>query len=146
MLETSNLSVGRGTDQPFEIIGAPWVDSDKLAAALNAAKVPGLHFEPAGFTPTSSKFAGQLCRGVRVAVTDRRALAASPVSAGVTIAWHLEHLFKDAYQLEDVAKMLQNDDAMKALQAAADPAKVPNSWREELAAFRKVREKHLLYR
>jgi hypothetical protein len=64
----------------------------------------------------------------------------------VTIAWHLEHLFKDAYQLEDVAKMLQNDDAMKALQAAADPAKVPNSWREELAAFRKVREKHLLYR
>jgi uncharacterized protein YbbC (DUF1343 family)/CubicO group peptidase (beta-lactamase class C family) len=146
LLETSNLSVGRGTDQPFEVIGAPWVDGEKLAGALNAARVPGLHFEPPNFTPTSSKFAGQLCRGVRIVVTDRRALAASPVSAGVTIAWQLEHLFKDAFQLEDIAKMLQNDDAMKALQTATDPAQIPGAWRDELAAFRKVREKYLLYR
>jgi uncharacterized protein YbbC (DUF1343 family)/CubicO group peptidase (beta-lactamase class C family) len=146
LLETSNLSVGRGTDQPFEVIGAPWVDGEKLAGALNAARVPGLHFEPANFTPTSSKFAGQLCRGVRIAVTDRNALAKSPVSAGVTIAWHLEHLFKDAFQLEDVAKMLQNDDVMKALQAANEPAQIPGAWRDDLAAFRKVREKYLLYR
>ena len=146
LLETSNLSVGRGTDQPFEVIGAPWVDRLKLAAALNGAKLPGVHFEPVTFTPKSSKFAGQECHGVHIEVTDRRAFARSPVSVGVTIAWHLKSLFKDAYQLQDVAKMLQNDDAMKALQSAADPAQIPAAWRDELQSFRKVREKYLLYR
>ena len=146
LLETSNLSVGRGTDEPFEVIGAPWVDREKLATALNGARIPGLRFRPTTFKPTSSKFEGQECQGVRIDVIDRRALAASPVSAGVTIAWHLEHLFKDAYQLQEVAKMLQNDDATKALQTAADPATIPAAWRDDLAAFRKVREKHLLYR
>ena len=146
LLETSNLSVGRGTDSPFEIIGAPWIDKGKLADALNGAKVPGLRFAPATFTPKSSKFEGKECQGVRITVTDRNAFAASPVSAGVTIAWRLKQLFKDAYQLKDVARMIQNDDAMKALKTAADPAQVSASWRGELAAFRKVRDKYLLYR
>ena len=123
-----------------------WVDRLKLAAALNGAKLPGVHFEPVTFTPKSSKFAGQECHGVHIEVTDRRAFARSPVSVGVTIAWHLKSLFKDAYQLQDVAKMLQNDDAMKALQSAADPAQIPAAWRDELQSFRKVREKYLLYR
>ena len=146
LLETSNLSVGRGTDSPFEIIGAPWIDRQKLADALNGAKLPGLRFAPATFTPKSSKFEKQECQGVRITVTDRQAFAASPVSAGVTIAWHLKRQFKDAYQLKDMARMIQNDDAMKSLQAATDPAQVPASWRGELGAFRKVREKYLLYR
>ena len=64
----------------------------------------------------------------------------------MTIAWHLEHLFKDAFQLQDVAKMLQNDETMKTLEAATDPAQIPAAWRDDLAAFRKVREKYLLYR
>ena len=146
VLETSNLSVGRGTDEPFELIGAPWVDGRKLAAALNQARVPGVRFVPVTFTPKSSKFAGEECQGVHLVLTDRRAFSLSPVSAGMTIAWHLERLFKDAYQVQDVIRLLANDDTFKALQTATDPARVPASWRDEVQAFRKVREKYLLYR
>lgn len=144
LLETANLSVGRGTDQPFEIFGGPWVDGRRLAAALNAERLPGLRFAPITFTPTSSKFAKQECQGVYVQVTDRRYV--SPVNAGVTIAWHLQKLFGKSFEVDAVGKMLQNDDALKALKESNDPAKVPGSWKKELEAFKKAREKHLLYK
>jgi uncharacterized protein YbbC (DUF1343 family) len=144
LLETSNLSVGRGTDQPFEIFGAPWVDGRLLAAALNKERIPGLRFVPITFTPKASKFANEECQGVYVVVSDRRYV--SPVNAGVTIAWHLERLFGDKFDLDAVGKMLHNDDALKAIQQATDPARVPAAWRKELDAFKRVREKYLLYK
>lgn len=143
LLETSNLSVGRGTDQPFEVLGAPWVDSRRLAAALNRERIPGLRFVPITFTPTSSKFANQECHGVYLVVTDRRYL--SPVAAGVAIAWHLEKLFPQAYDLDAVVRMLHNDDALNALRQASDPGKVPASWKQEVEAFKHARRKYLLY-
>jgi uncharacterized protein YbbC (DUF1343 family)/CubicO group peptidase (beta-lactamase class C family) len=146
LLETSNVSVGRGTDQPFELLGAPWIDGRRLAAALNAARIGGLRFVPITFTPRSGKFEGKPCSGVYIEVTDRRAFSLSPVSAGVTIAWHLESLFKDAYQVQDVGRMLHNDDALKALMTSTSPDQVPASWKDSLAEFRKTREKYLLYR
>jgi uncharacterized protein YbbC (DUF1343 family) len=144
LLETSNLSVGRGTDQPFEVFGAPWVDGRRLAAALNKERVPGLRFVPITFIPLSSKFAKQECQGVYVVVADRRYV--SPVDAGVTIAWHLENLFGKDFDLESVVRMLHNDDALRALQQANDPAKIPASWKQELEAFKKTRQKYLLYK
>ena len=143
LLETSNLSVGRGTDQPFEVFGAPWVDGRRLAAALNKERIPGLRFVPITFTPESSKFAKEQCQGVYVVVHDRRYV--SPVNAGVTIAWHLEKLFGDAFDLAAVGKMLHNDDALKAIEQANDPARIPATWREELDAFKRTREKYLMY-
>ena len=144
LLETSNLSVGRGTDQPFELFGAPYIDGRRLAAALNKERIPGLRFVPVTFTPSSSKFAKQECQGVYVVVTDRRYL--SPVNAGVTIAWHLEKLFGKDYDLDAVVRMLHNDDALKAIKEATDPAKIPATWRDDLEAFKKVRQKYLLYK
>jgi uncharacterized protein YbbC (DUF1343 family) len=144
LLETSNLSVGRGTDQPFEIFGAPWIDGRRLAAALNKERIPGLRFVPITFTPESSKFAKQECRGVYIVVTDRRYV--SPVNAGVTIAWHLENLFGKDYDLESVIRMLHNDDALKALQQANDPAKVATTWKQDLEAFKQTRQKYLIYK
>jgi uncharacterized protein YbbC (DUF1343 family) len=144
LLETSNLSVGRGTDQPFELLGAPWVDGKRLAAALNRERIPGLRFVPVTFTPTGSKFANQKCSGVYVVVTDRRYL--SPVNAGVTIAWHLEKLFGKDFDLDATVRMLHNDDALKAIQQATDPAKIPATWRDELEAFKQVRGKYLMYK
>ena len=144
LLETSNLSVGRGTDQPFELLGAPWIDGRRLAAALNKERVPGLRFVPITFTPTSSKFAKQECQGVYIVVTDRRYL--SPVNAGVTIAWHLENLFGKDYDLDAVVRMLHNDDALKALKEANDPGKVPASLKQDLEAFKQVRQKYLIYK
>jgi len=144
LLETTNLSVGRGTDQPFELFGAPWVDSRRLAAALNKERIAGLRFVPVTFTPTSSRYANQECQGVYVVVTDRRYV--SPVAAGVTIAWHLENLFPKQYDLESVVKMLANDDALKAIQKADNPDRIPSSWRRDLDAFKETRQKYLLYK
>ena len=81
-IEYSNLSVGRGTDTPFEQVGAPWIDGVKLAELLNARKVPGVRFYPVRFTPTASKFSGEECQGVFMVVTDRAALAAGAGRAG----------------------------------------------------------------
>jgi uncharacterized protein YbbC (DUF1343 family) len=144
LLETSNLSVGRGTDQPFEILGAPWIDGRRLAAALNKERIPGLRFVPITFTPASSKFAKLECQGVYIVVTDRRYL--SPVNAGVTIAWHLENLFGKDYDLDSVVRMLHNDEALLALKQATDPGKVPATWKQDLEAFKQLRQKFLIYK
>src|SRR5690606_23929308 len=81
MLETTNLSVGRGTPSPFELFGAPWLDGEKLAGALNAAHIKGVRFEPIEFTPDASVHRGQRCGGVRIRLTDRKAL--EPVRMGL---------------------------------------------------------------
>ncbi len=83
-IEYGNLSVGRGTDTPFEQIGAPWIDGRRLAAHLNARRLPGIRVYPVFFTPTSSKFAGERCQGVFFVVTDREAL--KPVRLGLEVA------------------------------------------------------------
>src|SRR4029077_9707184 len=87
LLETTNISVGRGTDTPFEVIGAPWLDGQKLAEALNRAGLAGVRFVSVRFSPKSSRFAGEQCSGVNIIVTDRGAFR--PVAAGVVIAHHL---------------------------------------------------------
>jgi uncharacterized protein YbbC (DUF1343 family) len=143
LLETSNLSVGRGTDQPFELFGAPWVDGRRLAAALNKERIAGLRFVPITFTPMSSRFANQECHGVYIEVTDRRYL--SPVNAGITIAWHLQKLFGKDFDLDATVKMLHNDDALKAIRQATDPARIAPSWKQELEAFKQARQKYLMY-
>lgn len=144
MIEFSNVSVGRGTDQPFEFFGAPWVDGKRLAHALNEASLPGLRFVAVEFTPTSSKFKDQLCQGCYVIVTDRTKV--EPARTGVTVAWTLKKLFGDAYQMDNVQKLMMNEPVMEALRATDDPAKLPAMWGEELAKFKAVREKYLIYK
>jgi uncharacterized protein YbbC (DUF1343 family) len=119
------------------------VDGPRLAAALNDANLPGLRFVPVAFTPTSSRFAGKTCGGVRLIVTDRDAV--EPVRDGLTIAWHLKHLFGEAYEIAGVAKLLKNRQVFEALLATEDPARLPTLWRDSLAAFKQQREKYLLY-
>lgn len=142
-LEMTNLSVGRGTDGPFEQFGGPWVDGRKLAAALNAAGLAGLRFSPVTFTPASSKFAGEACQGVFVTVTDRDAV--EPVRAGVAIAWHLKRLFGDRFEIAGVATMLRNAAAFDLLKTAGEPGEVWRAWEKPLTEFKTVRRKYLLY-
>jgi uncharacterized protein YbbC (DUF1343 family)/CubicO group peptidase (beta-lactamase class C family) len=146
LLEATNVSVGRGTDQPFEFFGAPWIDGKKLAAALNAdrANFPGLRFVPIEFTPTASKHKDKACQGCYVIVTDRGAL--EPARSGTAIAWHLRRLFGDAFQVDAVARLLHDDAAVAAIKTADDPAKIPDAWRRELEEFRATREKYLIYK
>ena len=143
LLEATNVSVGRGTDQPFELFGAPWVDGRKLAAALNGANLPGLRFVPITFTPTSSKHAKKPCQGVYILVTDRRRI--EHVRSGLTMAWHLKKLFGQAFEIDPVVNLLSNAEALAALKAADDPAKLPQLWQKPLADFKAIRQKYLMY-
>ncbi|MGE5612541.1 MAG: exo-beta-N-acetylmuramidase NamZ domain-containing protein [Bacillota bacterium] len=143
LLEACNISVGRGTDQPFETFGAPWINAQKLAAALNSAKLPGLRFLPIEFTPKSSKFANQPCQGVSILVTDRTAV--EPVRAGLTIAWHLKHLFGPAFQFEKVNNLLANQEILKSLETCENPANLPARWQSSLESFKQKRSRYLIY-
>lgn len=139
------VSVGRGTDQPFELFGAPWIEGRKFAAMLNAAAIPGLRFVPVKFTPTVRHFKGQECGGVYVMVTDREVL--DPVAAGLRIAWTLEHLFPESYDLDTVNNMIKDAAAMQALtEAQTWPDDIAEVWTDELEAFKQRREKYLLYK
>lgn len=144
LIEASNVSVGRGTDEPFERFGAPWIDARKLAAALNASDLPGVRFVPIEFTPSESKFAGEVCGGVHVLVTDREALDA--VDVGVTIAWQLRALFGDKFDFDRVNNLLSNRRALDAIRTAKSPKGLSRTWEEDLRRFRTIRAKYLLYR
>jgi uncharacterized protein YbbC (DUF1343 family) len=143
LLEATNVSVGRGTDQPFERFGAPWMDGRRLSAALNAAALPGVRFVPIEFTPIESKFKGQRCRGVQIILTDRNRF--EPARSGVTIVWTVNQLFGERFEFEKVERLLQSKSAMAAIRAAKDPREIESVWQKELAEFRKVRERHLMY-
>jgi uncharacterized protein YbbC (DUF1343 family) len=143
LLEFTNLSVGRGTDLPFERLGAPWIDAPALAGALNELKLPGLRFEPESFTPDSSKFAGQRCGGVRVFITDRAALR--PPSSGLMIAATIRRLHGERFEFEPVLKLLANAAAHAAWPRATDGQALSLGWKPELDAFLDSRQRHLLY-
>ena len=143
-IEYSNLSVGRGTDQPFEQIGAPWIDGPRLAAALNARKLAGIRFYPVAFTPTSSKYANQACQGVFMVITNRSAL--QPVRVGLEVAAALFTLFGEKYQLENTDLLLGSRDSFERVKRGEDPAAVAARWSADEARWRRLRARYLLYR
>jgi uncharacterized protein YbbC (DUF1343 family)/CubicO group peptidase (beta-lactamase class C family) len=143
LLEATNVSVGRGTDQPFQQFGAPWIDAPKLAAVLNDARLPGLRFVPVVFEPKTSKFTNEICHGVYVESIDRNAF--EPAHAGIAIAWHLKTLFGEKFQSPLVEKMLQNTAVTSAIFASPQPPAKPSPWDSQIAAFRIQRHKYLLY-
>ncbi|UCD30684.1 MAG: DUF1343 domain-containing protein [Planctomycetota bacterium] len=143
LIEMSNVSVGRGTDEPFERLGAPWIDARKLATALNASGLDGVRCVPIEFIPTSSKFAGEKCGGVHIIVTNRDTI--KPVFVGLTIAWQLCRLFRNDFQLERVNILLKNDKVLDALRRAVNPATVGKIWQKDLEEFKRIRKKYLIY-
>jgi uncharacterized protein YbbC (DUF1343 family) len=144
LVEGSNVSVGRGTDQPFEVIGAEWIDGRKLSAAMNAANLPGLRTYPIEFTPAKgSKMAEKKLGGIFFLVTDRNAL--EPVRTGVTLAHHLHKIHGDKFEVDKVVRLLQNQEVADALKTE-DPAKVAQMWKDDVEQFEKLREKHLIYK
>jgi uncharacterized protein YbbC (DUF1343 family)/CubicO group peptidase (beta-lactamase class C family) len=143
-IETTNLSVGRGTDTPFEQLGAPWIDATVLAEALNARRIPGIRFYPVRFTPTSSKYAGQECQGVFLIVTDRTALR--PVRLGVEIAALLHKLYGAAFELDAAERLFGSREGLARIRAGDDPAAIAASWGAGEARWRLMRAPYLLYR
>ena len=143
LLETTNLSVGRGTDTPFEVIGAPWLDGRKLADALNRAGLAGVRFVPVRFTPRSSKFEGQECGGVNIIITDRGAFR--PVAMGVEAAYHLNRLYPGTWRADDSLRLLVNRAALAALKEGKSSSQIAATWAAGLAEFARIRQKYLLY-
>ncbi|HYM77210.1 MAG TPA: serine hydrolase [Candidatus Dormibacteraeota bacterium] len=144
LIEGTNVSVGRGTDTPFEVVGAPWMKSKELAAYLNARGIGGVRFVPVTFRPTSSNYSGQECQGVNIVVTDRNGFDAPEL--GMELAAALHKLYAADFQIEKMQGLLVNQAAYDALVAGQDPRRIAQDWQEELEKFGKVREKYLIYK
>jgi uncharacterized protein YbbC (DUF1343 family)/CubicO group peptidase (beta-lactamase class C family) len=144
LVEGTNVSVGRGTDTPFEHVGAPWIDGQKLAAALNARRLPGVSFYPTSFTPTASRFKGEACSGVFMLVTDREALR--PVRIGVEIAAALYRQHGSAFQVDKMLTLLGSPRVLERIKAGDDPASIASSWSADEGRWRLLRAKYLIYR
>lgn len=142
-IEGTNLSVGRGTDSPFEQLGAPWIDGVRLSDALNSRRIPGVAFYPVRFTPMSSKYAGEECQGVFMMVVDR--LALRPVRVGVEIAAMLHKLYGATFELEAAERLLGSKETLSRIRAGDDPDAIAASWAADEARWRLMRAKYLLY-
>ena len=143
LIEGTNVSVGRGTDTPFELVGAPWMNGRELAKYLNERGIPGVRFVPVTFTPRSSNFAGETCFGVNVVLLDRNALDSPEM--GMELASALHKLYPQQFKSERMDALLLNQRAFEALFAGEDPRRIAEDWREAVEAFQKLREKYLLY-
>lgn len=143
LLEPTNVSVGRGTDTPFEVIGAPWIDGRKLAEALNNANLPGVRFVPVRFTPKSSVHKDAECGGVNLIITDRRTFES--VITGLEIAVQLKKLFPKEFSVERFNRLLVNQKIFDAFRQGSDARALKQVWETELDGFRAIRRKYLLY-
>ncbi|HZD77704.1 MAG TPA: exo-beta-N-acetylmuramidase NamZ domain-containing protein, partial [Acidobacteriaceae bacterium] len=144
LIETSNISVGRGTGTPFELLGAPWIDARTFARTLNARLLPGIRFVPVNFTPAAPyPYAGQLCHGVSLLVMDRNALDGPEL--GLEIASALWKLYPNDYKLDQIDRLLVNKSVLDALRSGEDPQRIAGDWRLALDAFMQRRAAYLEY-
>jgi uncharacterized protein YbbC (DUF1343 family) len=144
ILQNAGVSVGRGTEAPFEEFGAPWINGEDVAGLLNAKSLPGVHFVNQPFIPVSGLYAGQHCGGVGVRVTDRFALRSMRV--GLEIAAALHKKYPDHFDFTKILFLLGNDSAIQQLQAGTPVGEIIASWNKDLTAFDQVRRRYFLYK
>ncbi len=143
ILQAGGVSVGRGTETPFEIIGAPWIRAEEFAAYLNRRAIPGVRFEPRKFTPDSGLFKGELCEGVHVVLVDRNALQS--MRMGIEIAAALAKLYPGKFETAKMIALVGNGETIKQLQEGRDPSAIVANWNSVLNRFRNIRAQYLLY-
>ena len=143
LLETTNVSVGRGTDTPFEVVGAPWIDGQQLASYLNSQKIAGVRFVPLRFTPGSSVFKGEECGGINIVITDRGKFRS--VLSGLEIAVALRKLYPSQWKVDNYLRLLVNNDSLERLKRGESAGEIVHSWSDGLEEFRKARARALLY-
>jgi len=144
LVEGTNVSVGRGTDTPFELLGAPWINARELAQYLNQREISGVRFVPVSFTPTSSNYAGQRCEGVNIVLTERNALDAPEL--GIELASALHKLYPEQFHLERMTELLVNQPVYDAIAKGEDSRRIAQDWQEGLDNFQRVRQKYLIYK
>ncbi len=144
LVEGTKVSVGRGTDTPFELLGAPWIKARELADYLNAREIQGVRFVPVDFTPDSSIYAHQLCHGVNILLMDRSVLDAPEM--GVELASALHKLYGTAYDMHRLPELLNNKAAFDSIVAGEDPRRIAQDWQKQLSNFLEMRQKYLIYK
>jgi len=144
ILQNAGVSVGRGTETPFEEFGAPWINGEEIAEALNEKTLPGVHFVNQPFIPVSGLYAGQRCGGVGVRVTDRAAVRSMRV--GLEIAVELHKRYPEHFDYSKILLLLGNDPTIQQLEAGVAPNEIIASWGKDLAAYDAVRRRYLLYK
>ena len=144
MLYTPDLSVGRATDWPYEVFGAPWVNESELATYLTARKIPGVRFMPIRFTPSGRTYEGQECGGVFVVLLDRERLNAARL--GIECLSALWKLYPKRFKIENAAMRVGQRKIVEAIRAGKDPAEIEQMWQPDLREFLKVRLEYLIYK
>ena len=144
LVEGTNVSVGRGTDTPFELLGAPWINARELSSYLNARQIPGVRFVPITFTPTSSNYSGQACHGINIFVTAREFLDSPEM--GLEIATALHTLYPEQFHIEKMGEIVANQTIMNSLVHSEDPRRIALDWQDELQKFQQARERYLIYK
>jgi len=144
LVEGTNVSVGRGTDTPFELLGAPWINAGELAQYLNAREISGVRFVPVSFTPDTSNYSGQKCHGVNIIVIERNGFDAPEL--GIELASALHKLYPEQYHMERMIELLVNQSVFDAIAKGEDPRRIAEDWREPLEKFQQLRQKYLIYR
>jgi uncharacterized protein YbbC (DUF1343 family)/CubicO group peptidase (beta-lactamase class C family) len=146
MIEATNISVGRGTDTPFELIGAPWISQAEaihLARHLNEREIGGVRFVPVSFTPNGSIYANQACNGLNILVTDRNALDGPEL--GLEIASALATLFPTQYKLAGLDSLMVSEASFDEVGKGIDPRRIAEQWQDQIDQFESRREKYLIY-
>jgi uncharacterized protein YbbC (DUF1343 family)/CubicO group peptidase (beta-lactamase class C family) len=143
LLEATNLATGRGTDTPFERVGAPWIEPTAFAEALNSTAIPGVRFVPIFFTPSAREYAGRRCGGVQILVTSWDDV--DPLKLGVTLARELRLRYRDDWKPDGLLRMLGDRATFQDILACRPVETVMARWIEELEEFRKIRALYLLY-
>ncbi len=143
LVEGANVSVGRGTGNPFEILGAPWIDAKELSSYLNKRRIAGVRFSPLLFTPQSHRYENQLCQGIQITLVDRQSLD-SP-ALGVEIASALFTLYPKSFQLDKTLHSIGSQEVLKAVKEGKDPQWIVLRWQPPLEEFLELRSKYLLY-
>ncbi len=144
MLETTNVSVGRGTDTPFEVVGAPWLDGQKLAKYLNERNLKGVRFIPIRFKPNASVFKDEQVNGVNIVITDRRSFQS--VRTGIEIAAALRKLYPADWQVDRYARLLVNAEILDLVKRGETPENIEKVVQRHVDEFAKRRASFLLYK
>jgi uncharacterized protein YbbC (DUF1343 family) len=143
LLEATNVSVGRGTDMPFEVVGAPWIDGRALAGELAKVGLAGVSFESTSFTPTENRYKGVLCHGVRLHVEKREVF--EPVRTGLAMALALRKLHGKDWDSARLRRMLGDPAVAQAVVDGRPLSEIEALFKDDLEAFRAKRAKYLLY-
>jgi uncharacterized protein YbbC (DUF1343 family) len=140
----SNVSVGRGTDTPFEVVGAPWIDADKLVAEMNSREIPGIALYPHHYIPSESKFKGKNCHGLRIEITDRSEF--NSMVTGLNLLSSLYKLYPETYRLEQNHGLVGSRDVLERIKKDQPVELIRASYGKTLQNFNKIRNKFLIYK